>query len=1444
VFAALCLLATMAAALAQTCAAPGKDAPGTISGVVNTYFQGNGNLTAGATTLTLGAASGAGGTATVGDLLLVIQMQGATILEAQDERYGDGSGTAGNQPDSSASQGAGYTALNEAGSYEFVRVTTVAAGNIVTFSPALANSYVQAAALGANPRKTYQVIRVPQYPSATISSAAAVTTLPWTGLVGGVVAIDVAGQLTFTGSGPHVTATNAGFRGGAQGVADSSCCNTVAANSYSTITADGGGKGEGISGTPRYVATSTAGSYNAGTRFSDAVGTTVDNGAQGYLSGDFMRGAPGNAGGGGNSHNAAGGGGGNGGAGGNGGQTYNGDGQRDLGGWGGARLPQTGSLLATRIFMGGGGGSGSLNDGSPTRGQGGRGGGIVMLRAGAISGSGTLNADGQRGWDSDVGQDAGGGGGAGGSILVLAGSGHGNITAQARGGNGADSNLNTNSLSAAPPAGTQTGGCCAGEREGPGGGGGGGVVISNASLGSMALSGGTNGLSREDKFQGFSGNMRSSPGQNGTNAIFTTSAFNGARPGYECAPALTVTKSTGTPTRTVPPDTTGSYTIVIANPATASGMAFGIAVLDTLPPPFQLTGTTYAVTLSNGACAQGTCGPVGPLASSTTGAGTGTISLGTAGSPTASLSLQPGASATVTFNIGLNGAAAGTYQNNASVRLTDPTRTSGGTATSVLNPTTSPGSTNAAGSTMPGSNYSSGSSTAEDITVSGAAGTSADLAMAKSGSASSADVGSAFQYTLTITNNGPANVTGSVTISDNVPANIGTVTWVCSVIGGTADCSTVQGGTGASGSGNAVSLPNASLNSGGQLQIVISGTVASTGTSITNTATVALPAGYTDPVASNNTGTVTATFTTPTADLSITKTAGVTSIVTGGVLQYTISVLNAGPSAANGAVITDPAATGLAKLSVSCSSSGGAVCPGSLSTTTFEAGIAIPVLPAGGALTFLLNAQATGAVGTTVTNTVSITAPAGVTDPNAANNTSKDADAVVAVSAKVTSAAQICPAGTTEQLTNLLSNSNFSDTTLSVNSTLPQYPANSNITDAIASPGGVGPQTGFRNPGTYMTQQPFPGDSARGVAAANNWLYSNGNNPGGAFRIWRQSVSGLVAGRTYEFMAYGSAARPVGGTTAQPPIVSQVVSMGTTTWTLSATTYNTEATGTSDTWTIQQSIFTATDTSVILDLWDTQASATTAGDNFAVTQILLRECRPNPDVFVTKTNGTNTVTTFTTTNYVVTVGNLGPGSADNVLVKDAAVTGMTKTTISCSATGGASCPLAVTTSGIEGAGLTIPTLPVNGTVVFTITASITAINGTLTNTVQVTLPSGVTDVNSANNTAQDVDTVRGSSQLTIAKDNGVTSVTSGGTTAYTITISNLGPSAADNAVVQDPVSTGLSCTAAATCTGTGGASCAASIPAATLQTGYTIPSLPSGGSIAVRMVCTVTATGS
>lgn len=104
-----------------------------------------------------------------------------------------------------------------------------------------------------------------------------------------------------------------------------------------------------------------------------------------------------------------------------------------------------------------------------------------------------------------------------------------------------------------------------------------------------------------------------------------------------------------------------------------------------------------------------------------------------------------------------------------------------------------------------------------------------------------------------------------------------------------------------------------------------------------------------------------------------------------------------------------------------------------------------------------------------------------------------------------------------------------------------------------------------------------------------------------------------------------------------------------------------------------------------------------------------------------------------------------------------------------------------------------------------------------------------------------------SADLQVTKTNNATGLVSGAQTTYTLVASNNGPDAANNAVLRDPAATGLNCTTA-TCTANGGASCptqtgAALVTALQSAGGATVPLMPSGGSITVSLVCTVTASG-
>lgn len=130
-------------------------------------------------------------------------------------------------------------------------------------------------------------------------------------------------------------------------------------------------------------------------------------------------------------------------------------------------------------------------------------------------------------------------------------------------------------------------------------------------------------------------------------------------------------------------------------------------------------------------------------------------------------------------------------------------------------------------------------------------------------------------------------------------------------------------------------------------------------------------------------------FPGPLANLSISNTDGVDSVAPGATVTYTIIVGNAGPSAVTNAAVTDNVPAALTGVTWACTASAGSSCgaasgTGSINTT-------VSVLP-GGSATFTL----TGTVGGsgTLVNTASVAAPAGITDPNTANNSATDTDTI------------------------------------------------------------------------------------------------------------------------------------------------------------------------------------------------------------------------------------------------------------------------------------------------------------------------------------------------------------------------------------------------------------------------------------------------------------------
>jgi uncharacterized repeat protein (TIGR01451 family) len=154
----------------------------------------------------------------------------------------------------------------------------------------------------------------------------------------------------------------------------------------------------------------------------------------------------------------------------------------------------------------------------------------------------------------------------------------------------------------------------------------------------------------------------------------------------------------------------------------------------------------------------------------------------------------------------------------------------------------------------------------------------------------------------------------------------------------------------------------------------------------------------------------------------------------------------------------------------------------------------------------------------------------------------------------------------------------------------------------------------------------------------------------------------------------------------------------------------------------------------------------------------------------------------------------------------------------------------------------LSTLPV---ITATVNIGQSACPGSITNTASISI--GALEITSSDNRTTLTSALNCSANLSITKTNNVTSLSAGSTTSYTVTVSNLGPSSANGAFLQDTASAGLVCTSA-TCNpanATGGATCPSPLTISLLQTapGVPIPSLPSNSSVTINVQCDVTATG-
>ena len=134
---------------------------------------------------------------------------------------------------------------------------------------------------------------------------------------------------------------------------------------------------------------------------------------------------------------------------------------------------------------------------------------------------------------------------------------------------------------------------------------------------------------------------------------------------------------------------------------------------------------------------------------------------------------------------------------------------------------------------------------------------------------------------------------------------------------------------------------------------------------------------------------LTGTTSEPPADLSITKTDGQTTAAAGGSTTYTIVVSNGGAGIAGNWAVADHMPAAITSDSWTAVASAGSSVAQTSGTGDISTGVSL--LP-GGTVTFTVVAQIDPLATGTLSNTATVSAPAGVTDPTPGDNTATDTD--------------------------------------------------------------------------------------------------------------------------------------------------------------------------------------------------------------------------------------------------------------------------------------------------------------------------------------------------------------------------------------------------------------------------------------------------------------------
>ena len=265
-----------------------------------------------------------------------------------------------------------------------------------------------------------------------------------------------------------------------------------------------------------------------------------------------------------------------------------------------------------------------------------------------------------------------------------------------------------------------------------------------------------------------------------------------------------------------------------------------------------------------------------------------------------------------------------------------------------------------------------------------------DLTVTKTDGVTTLPPNSSTIYTIRVTNIGSDPVTGAKLV-DSIGPGLTPTSVACSAASGNlCITSPLLADLFASG----ISLPN--LPSGQFYEIRLTANTTVISGSVTNTAIVIPSPSNIDINLDNNVATDTNTVSTSSPiNLVVTKTDGVETVNVGGETMYTVRVTNNGPAIGSGTKLVDSPGIGLSLTSVACSTAASNLCiTAPLLANLTGAGVSLPALASGQFYEILLSARVTATSGT-VTNTATITPPAGMTDTTPNDNSASDTNTIM-----------------------------------------------------------------------------------------------------------------------------------------------------------------------------------------------------------------------------------------------------------------------------------------------------------------------------------------------------------------------------------------------------------------------------------------------------------------